>query len=55
MAAHCSNANTAAWHKVGEKNPKGAMKDIKYWCIRQECQCKAVRRGKQGENRAGLC
>lgn len=50
MAAYCSNANGAAWHEVGEKNPKGAMKDIKYRCVRQKCQCKAVRRGKQGEN-----
>lgn len=50
VAPYCSNANSAVWHEglmneecvstvQGEKNPqttKGEMKDIKYWCARQE-------------------
>lgn len=61
MAVYCSNANSAAWHKglmneecvstvQRKKKTKGEMKDIKYWCVRQECQCKAVGEGKQREN-----
>lgn len=29
------------------------MKDIKYWCVRQECQCKAVGGQKQREYEQG--
>lgn len=30
------------------------MKDIKYWCVRQECQCKAVGGQKQREYERAL-